>query len=209
MLRKYLQRFPFIAITRGMTPEFALSCAGVVADAGFTVIETPLNSPDALISIERMAAKFPDLLIGAGTVTTTEQVHAVKAAGGRIIVSPHCDTKIIAETKALGLVSVPGVATPTEAFRALQAGADALKLFPAEMIGPAIVKAMLAVLPPTTMVIPVGGIDAENWLNYHAVGASAFGLGSSLYTPKMTVDEIKANAAKIAASWNKNGDSTL
>jgi len=208
MLRKYLQRFPFIAITRGMTPEYALPCADALADAGFTIIETPLNSPDALLSIERLATKFPDLLIGAGTVTTLEQVHAVKAAGGRIIVSPHCDTEIIAETKALGLVSVPGVATPTEAFRALQAGADALKLFPAEMLSPAIVKALLAVLPHDTMVIPVGGIDAENWTNYYAAGASAFGLGSSLYTPTMTIDEIGANATKIAASWNKNGDST-
>lgn len=203
-LQEHLQIFPFIAITRGLSAEKAIPCTSVLADRGFRIIETPLNAPDALNTIEQMAGHFLDLLIGAGTVITVEQVRQVKAAGGRIIVSPNCNLTVIEETKAQGLISIPGVGTATEAFQALAAGADGLKLFPAEMIPPAAVKALLAVLPKYTPLIPVGGIAADNWQSYRTAGAMGFGLGSSLYSPRMSIREIEKNALEIKTSWENS-----
>ena len=158
-----MARCPLVAILRGIKPSEAEAVGAVLVDAGFTLIEVPLNSPEPLKSIAKLSAAFGDrALIGAGTVTTPDEVTAVKLAGGRLIVSPHCDPAVIERAKTLGLACVPGVATPSEAFAALKAGADALKAFPAEAIPPAVLKAWLAVLPPGTRIVPVGGIDADN-----------------------------------------------
>lgn len=201
-LRHHLKAFPFIAITRGITPDEAAPCGAVLSAAGFRIIETPLNSPDPLTSIGRMAKDFGhSILIGAGTVTEVDQVQQVKEAGGKVIVSPHCNPDIIQATKKAGLISIPGVATPTEAITALQSGADALKLFPAEIIPPAAVKAMRAILPEKTLLLPVGGIDSTNWTPYMQAGASGFGLGSSLYKKGLSATELKENSRKFADSW--------
>ncbi len=198
-----LKTFPFIAITRGIHPDAAVQYATAFADAGFQIIETPLNSPKPLESINNMSNHFGNsVLIGAGTVITVEQVEQVKEAGGRVIFSPHCDPAIIGKTKELGLISIPGVATPTEASTALAAGADALKLFPAESISPAALKALKAVLPEETPLIPVGGIDVSTWQPYYNAGAFAFGLGSSLYSPSMPLEETVARAEAFRKSWD-------
>jgi len=169
--------------------------------SGFALIEVPLNSPEPMQSIAILSKAFGDrALIGAGTVMTTDQSSAVKAAGGRLIVSPHCDPALIAEAKAQGHACIPGVATPSEAFAALRAGADALKAFPAEALGPAVIKAWLAVLPPGTRILPVGGIGEGNMAAYWAAGARGFGLGSSLYKPGDTVESVRAKAQQAMAA---------
>lgn len=179
-----LKRCPLVAILRGIKPEEAASIGQALVDAGFTIIEVPLNSPEPLHSIEILARAFGDrAVIGAGTVMSTGEVQAVAAAGGRLIVSPHCDGAVIRAAKSAGLACVPGVATPTEAFVGLQAGADALKAFPAEGLPPAVIKAWGAVLPRGTRVLPVGGIGEANMGAYVKAGAAGFGLGSSLYKP--------------------------
>ncbi len=201
-MQEFLSNFPFIAITRGIQPEEAVECAEVLHASDFYIIETPLNTPDSLLSIKKMADNFGDLLlIGAGTVTTIDQVEWVAKAGGRLIVSPHCDLEIIRATKAMDLISIPGVATPTEALSAISAGADALKLFPAEIITPQAVKAMRAILSPDIPLIPVGGICADNWQPYFQNGANGFGLGSSLYTKNIPASQLQKNAASIRESW--------
>jgi len=203
-LIQQLQRFPFIAITRGLLPAEAVDCAQVLADEGFTIIENPLNSPEPYDSIERLADHFGEqVLIGAGTVTEVEQVKKVKQAGGRVIISPNCDLQVIGAAKEAGLLSIPGVATPTEAMAALKAGADGLKLFPAEMISPAVVKAMRAVLPADTLLLPVGSITADNWQPYFQAGANGFGLGSALYSRGISRQDLRANARAFSDSWNK------
>lgn len=205
-MKQYLQDFPFIAITRGIKPSEAEPCCRMLYAAGFRIIETPLNSPDPYRSIERMSGMFgPELLIGAGTVVSLEQVEEVKNAGGSLIVSPHCDTIIIEKTKQCGLVSIPGVATPTEMMAAISAGADALKLFPAETIGVAGLKALRAVCPAETLMIPVGGIDETNWLPYFQGGAAGFGLGSSLYKAGMQPEEVGRRAELFRQSWLAGG----
>jgi 2-dehydro-3-deoxyphosphogalactonate aldolase len=198
----YLDQFPFIAITRGITPQEAGWCAETLVAAGFRVIETPLNSPSPFESIANMAAKFGHrALIGAGTVTTEAEVERVAAAGGRLIVSPHLDLKIVKAAKRLGLLSVPGILTPTEAMTALQAGADALKLFPAEIITPDAVRALRAVLPPASILIPVGGIGVDNWRAYFRAGSNAVGLGSSLYRKGMSPPQLRENARAFQKGW--------
>ena len=195
-----------VAILRGVAPDAVLGIAEVLIDAGFKIIEVPLNSPQPIDSISRLSARFgAQALIGAGTVTTADDVTAVAAAGGRLIVMPHSDLAVIAAAKRAGLFVVPGIATPTEAFAALAAGADGLKLFPAEVLPAAVLKAMRAVLPPQTMVFPVGGITPTSMAEYRQAGAAGFGLGSALYKPGDGPAAVAAKAAAFVAAWHKDG----
>ena len=187
MLETFLKKLPLVAILRGITPEEAVPVGHALAEAGFAIIEIPMNSPEPLVSIERMSTALGrDYLIGAGTVTTPDWVPQIAAAGGRIIVMPHADVAVIKAAKAAGLACVPGIATPTEGFAALQAGADALKLFPAEALGPKTLAALRSVFPRDTKLLPVGGVTPENLAGYVAAGAAGFGLGSALYRPGMS-----------------------
>lgn len=183
-LEPWLKRLPLVAILRGVRPDEAVPVGQALLEAGFAIVEVPLNSPDPLDSIARLAAAMGErALVGAGTVLTSQAVERVAAAGGRLIVTPHADPAVIRAAKAAGLLAVPGFATPTEAFAALDAGADALKLFPAEAAPPPVLKALLAVLPPGVPVLPVGGIRPETMAGYWQAGAAGFGLGSALYKP--------------------------
>jgi 2-dehydro-3-deoxyphosphogalactonate aldolase len=200
-LRQALAELPLIAILRGLEPENALAVGQNLVDAGFRIIEVPLNSPRPFDSIERLAKAFgARALIGAGTVLRYEDVARVKGSGGRLIVMPHSDTHIIGEAKAQGQTCLPGVATPTEGFAALAAGADGLKLFPAEAIPPVVVKAWRAVFPPETLLLPVGGITPERMADYRAAGASGFGLGSALFHPGLTTAEVQTRAKAFASA---------
>ena len=201
-LRDYLQPLPLIAVLRGITPEEISSIATALFDEGFRILEVPLNSPDPFESIARMAREFGEhCLLGAGTVLKLEDVARVADAGGKLIVMPHGDVAIVREAKRLGLVCLPGVATTTEAFAALDAGADGLKMFPAEQLSPAVLKAWRAVLPKDTLVFPVGGIRPDNMAPYWAVGANGFGTGSNLYQPGAAPDAVRAVAAQYAAGF--------
>ncbi|KTT53685.1 2-dehydro-3-deoxy-6-phosphogalactonate aldolase [Pseudomonas oryzihabitans] len=202
MLDTYLKDLPLIAILRGVTPDEIVAVGRALHDAGFRVIEIPLNSPQPFESIRRLTAELGESsLIGAGTVLTEAQVAEVDAAGGRLIVSPNANLAVIRASKAAGLVSAPGVATPSEGFAALDAGADSLKLFPAEQLGPAVVKAWRAVFPKELALLPVGGITPDNMGPYVAAGANGFGLGSALYKPGLTAAQVSANAQAFAAGW--------
>nr|WP_319390685.1 2-dehydro-3-deoxy-6-phosphogalactonate aldolase [uncultured Cohaesibacter sp.] len=193
---KFVGQCPLVAILRGVTPEEVLGIGQVLVDSGFSIIEVPLNSPRPFESISILQESLGRrALIGAGTVLSTEAVEGVAAAGGKLIVMPHSDIEVIAHAKSLGLSCVPGVVTPTEAFAALKAGADALKLFPAESAAPAVVKAMMAILPKSTRILPVGGISPETMDGYWAAGAAGFGLGGALYKAGMSADEVAVNAA--------------
>lgn len=190
-----LNQCPLIAILRGLEPEEATAVGGVLLEAGFRVIEVPLNSPQPLESIRRLADAFDDqAIIGAGTVLRASDVGAVAKAGGRLVVMPHADTSLVKKADHLGLFCVPGVATPTEAFAALEAGADALKLFPAEALPPNVVKAWRAVIPKTIKLFPVGGITPDTMAPFLEAGASGFGLGSALYKPGMSTSTVLDNA---------------
>jgi 2-dehydro-3-deoxyphosphogalactonate aldolase len=195
-----LTNLPLVAILRGLRPEEALTVGQALTDANWRLIEVPLNSPQPLQSIEAMAAALPAALVGAGTVLSAAQVRDVHAAGGQLVVSPNFDADVVREAVRLGMVCLPGVMTATEAFAALQAGASGLKLFPAEMITPAVVKALRAVLPAQTLLLPVGGISVDNMAAYRAAGASGFGIGSALYAPGMTAAQVAENAMKFIAS---------
>jgi 2-dehydro-3-deoxyphosphogalactonate aldolase len=186
---------------RGLSPEEALDVGRATVNAGFHILEVPLNSPDPLRSIQILAAAFPHVLVGAGTVTTAQQVRDIKAAGGQLIISPHLDDNVVCETVNLGLISLPGVATPSEAFKAIALGAHGLKLFPAEMISPAVVKAMRAVLPGHIRLIPVGGIGTHNMADYRKSGASGFGIGSALYAPGKSAQAVGESAAAFVKAW--------
>ncbi len=196
-LAQAMTQLPLIAILRGLTPAEAPAIGEALVGSGFAIIEVPLNSPDPLQSIAVLTARFPQALIGAGTVLNAQQVKDVHAAGGRLVVAPNFNPAVVAQALALGMVVLPGVATPTEAFAALDAGAHGLKLFPAEMVSPATVKALRAVLPLNAALVPVGGITPDNMAAYHAAGASGFGLGSALYAPGRSADQVRAAAQKF------------
>jgi 2-dehydro-3-deoxyphosphogalactonate aldolase len=205
-LASALERCPLVAILRGIAPEEVEAVGKALHAAGFAIIEVPLNSPQPLRSIERLAAFCGErALIGAGTVTAERQVGEIAAAGGRLIVMPHGDVAVIRRAKAAGLSSLPGFATPTEAFAAIAAGADALKLFPAEANPPAVLKSLKAVLPPRIPVLPVGGITPERMAEYRAAGAAGFGLGSALYKPGMAAAEVGRRAAGFMAALRHGG----
>lgn len=206
MLKQALAQNGLIAILRGLRPDEAQAVGQVLYDAGFRVIEVPLNSPDPYTSIRTLRDSLPaDCLIGAGTVLTPEQVEQVKVAGGQVIVMPHSDAKVLRAAKAAGLYLSPGVATPTEAFAALAEGADVLKLFPAEQMGPSVIKAWLAVLPAGSLLLPVGGITPDNMQVFTDAGAKGFGLGSGLFKPGMTVDQVASRAQAYVAAWKALG----
>ena len=199
-LSDWLARCPLVAILRGVQPDEVVEITEALDAAGIAIVEVPMNSPEPVESIRRLVQKFGTrMLIGAGTVTTVAQVSEIDAFGGRLIVMPHSDTAVIRAAKEHGLLACPGFATPTEAFAALHAGADGIKLFPAEASSPAILKALRAVLPPGTQVLPVGGIDATNMKPWLAAGAAGFGLGSAIYRPGDTPDIVAAKAARLIA----------
>lgn len=194
-LTSYLARCPLVAILRGVRAQEVAAIAAALETAGLAIVEVPLNSPDPLASIATLARDFGDrLLIGAGTVMAEAQVADIARAGGRLIVTPHADAVITRAAKAHGLLAVPGFFTPTEAFAMLAAGADALKLFPAEAASPAVLRALRAVLPNDTAVLPVGGIDAGNIPAWRAAGAAGFGIGSAIYKPGDTAATVAAKA---------------
>ncbi len=201
ILTSALQALPLVAILRGLTPAEAPAIGHALVDAGFGLLEVPLNSPDPLQSIRLLAQQHPQALVGAGTVLRVQDVQAVHAAGGRLVVSPNCNPDVIRAAVALDMVCLPGIATPTEAFMALEAGAHALKLFPAEAASPAVVKALLAVLPAGTGMLPVGGISPQNMGPWHAAGAQGFGIGSALYKPGKTAQAVGVDAHAFVAAW--------
>lgn len=194
-------RCPLVAILRGVTPDEVEEIGEALVSAGFTLIEVPMNSPDPLESISRLAKRFEGRAqIGAGTVLTEAQVAAVEAAGGTMIISPNANLKVIAASAARGLVSLPGIFTMSEAFAALETGATALKLFPAEAANPSVLKAMRAVLPKEARVLPVGGIAPDTMNPWWAAGASGFGLGSALYKVGLSAVQVGANARAFIAA---------
>lgn len=192
---------PLIAILRGLTPAEAPTIGRVLFEAGFRILEVPLNRPGAIDAMRALLNIAPDdALIGAGTVLTVNDVDAVKEAGGRLIVSPHCAEDVISHAARHGLIALPGVTTPTEAYRALAAGAHGLKLFPAEMIAPPAVKAIRSILPSETMLFPVGGIHPHSMAAYVAAGASGFGIGGQLYKPRVDEATLKRSAEAFMAA---------
>ena len=196
-----IDTLPLVAILRGIAPQEADAVGDSLWNAGWRLLEVPLNSPDPLRSIGALARRFPDAIVGAGTVRSAEEVRQVHAAGGRLVVSPHFDPRVVAAARTLGMVVLPGVLTPSEAFAALDAGASGLKLFPAEMIPPAALKALRAVLPAQVLLLPVGGIGPGSMAGYRAAGANGFGIGSALYTPGMDAQAVAASARAFADAW--------
>ena len=196
-----MQALPLVAILRGLSPAEAADVGDAIVEPGFRLLEVPLNSPQPLESIALMRQRFPNALVGAGTVLDAKQVRDVHAAGGELIVSPNFNAEVIREAARLGMVCLPGVMTPTEAFGALAADATGLKLFPAELASPAVVKALLAVLPAGTPVMPVGGISPDNMGTWRAAGAAGFGIGSSLYKPGKSAAAVREDAQRFVAAW--------
>jgi 2-dehydro-3-deoxyphosphogalactonate aldolase len=200
-LKSWLQRCPLIAILRGVRPEECEAIAEALEAAGIAIIEVPLNSPEPLESIGRLARRFGDrLLIGAGTLMRPEQARMVADAGGKVMVTPHAAPDIVRAAKAAGLLTCPGFFTPAEAFSLLDAGADGLKLFPAEAASPAVLRALRAVLPAGTAVLPVGGIDAGNIPAWREAGAAGFGIGSAIYKPGDTPAIVAEKARKLVGA---------
>lgn len=199
LFRHTLSQSPLIAILRGLVPLEAKDVDQALWDAGFRILEVPLNSPDPLASIAKLRGALPSALIGAGTVLSTLQVREVKAAGGQLIISPNFNAAVVQAALDEGLLAIPGVATPSEAFAALALGAHAIRLFPAEMISPSALKVMRTVLPKEALLIPVGGIGSDNMAAYLQAGVNEFGMGSSLYKPGKPLIEIASDAIKLVA----------
>ncbi|KQV45241.1 MULTISPECIES: 2-dehydro-3-deoxy-6-phosphogalactonate aldolase [unclassified Duganella] len=197
---------PLVAILRGVQPHEVEAIGAALYEAGFRLIEVPLNSPQPLDSIARLARSLPDdAVLGAGTVLTATAVQQVRDSGGALIVMPHSDTAVIRAAKAAGMYCVPGAATPTEAFAAAHAGADALKLFPAELVTPNVMRAMRAVLPPALPLLPVGGVTPGSMATWRAAGATGFGLGSALYQPGLDAAAVAERARSFVSAWRQDG----
>ncbi|KKX29305.1 2-dehydro-3-deoxy-6-phosphogalactonate aldolase [Rhizobium sp. LC145] len=196
-------KYPLVAILRGLKPEETEAVVGGLIETGFTAIEIPLNSPEPFKSIEIAAKLAPaDCLIGAGTVLTVEDVASLDAAGGKLMVSPNVEPDVIRTAAAKGMVTLPGVFTPTEALAAAKAGATGLKFFPASVLGPSGITAIRAVLPKDLVIAAVGGVSDENFSDYIKAGISAFGLGSSLYKPGMSAEEVVKRAKATLAAYD-------
>jgi 2-dehydro-3-deoxyphosphogalactonate aldolase len=203
-LSAWLERSPLVAILRGVRPDEVEAIVDVLEEEGIGIAEVPLNSPDPLDSIGRLARRFGErLLIGAGTVRRPDEVGRIADCGGRLIVMPHADVGVVRAAKAAGLLAAPGFLSPTEAFAAIDAGADALKLFPAEAVSPAVLGAMRAVLPAAMPIIPVGGMAAGKLLPWRRAGAAGFGIGSAIYKPGDGPAEVRAKARGLVASLNE------
>ncbi len=200
---EHLRGMPLVAILRGLDPAHALAVGEALVACGFRALEVPLNRPGALVCIEILARGLSAdaVLVGGGTMLTVVDVEAVHAAGGRLMVSPNCDVQVIKRAVELGMLCAPGIATPSEAFAAVQAGAHALKLFPAEMVGLGGLKALKSVLPAGTELWPVGGITPESMGAWVAAGATGFGIGSQLYAPGATVSEVLAKGRLYVEAW--------
>lgn len=197
-VRAWLERCPLVAILRGVQPAEAEPICSALERAGICIVEVPLNSPQPLDSISILSQRFGSrMLVGAGTLTAPSQVREVAAAGGQLIVTPHADTAIVRAAKQAGLFAIPGFFNPTEAFALLDAGADAIKLFPAEVLGPPMIKALRAVLPKSAIVIPVGGVDAHQVAPWMAAGALGLGVGSSIYKPGDDARVVEAKAGTL------------
>lgn len=197
-----LDALPLIAILRGLKPDEAVEVGEAIVAAGFRCLEVPLNSPEPLDSIRRLRQALDGrALVGAGTVLNVAATHEVADAGGQLIISPNTNVDVIRETKTLGLLSLPGFFTPSEAFAALDAGADALKLFPAEIAGPKGLKAVRAVLPAATRVYPVGGVDPDSMSAWRSAGASGFGIGSAVFKPGQSAEQVARQAAEFVVRW--------
>lgn len=193
-----------VAILRGVRPDEAVAVGEAVFAAGIEAIEVPLNSPDAFASIERLAAALPaSALVGAGTVLTAEDVDRLHGAGGRLLVSPNIDADVMHRARHFGMVTMPGVFTPTEALLALRLGASALKFFPASVLGPKGIAAIRAVLPAEAVVAAVGGVSDRDFADYAKVGVRAFGLGSSLYAPGLSAQEVGTRAQAAVRAWEE------
>jgi 2-dehydro-3-deoxyphosphogalactonate aldolase len=202
-MQAFQGRTPLVAILRGLEPERAVAVGEVLVECGFDIIEVPLNSPDPMISISALVEALGDrALIGAGTVLAEAEVDQLATIGARLVVSPNGNPAVIRRTAAHGMVSLPGVLTPTEMFAALEAGATGLKIFPAEMVSPAIIGAVRAVLPPAVRLLAVGGINAGNMGDYLGAGVAGFGIGGSLFKPGKPLDKIAADARAIVAAFN-------
>jgi 2-dehydro-3-deoxyphosphogalactonate aldolase len=202
-INAWLERCPIVAILRGVQPAEVAAVGAALERAGVAIVEVPLNSPSPLDSISILAKTFGDrLLIGAGTLTVPAQVEQVASAGGRLIVTPHADTAIVHAAKQAGLFACPGFFNPTEAFALLEAGADAIKLFPAETLGPPMLKSLRAVLPLSAIVIPVGGIDANHVAPWLSAGAQGLGVGSSIYKPGDNAHTVESKARALLAAVN-------
>ncbi len=193
-----------VAILRGVTPAEVVDVATALHQAGIRIVEVPLNSPDPFISIEKLSNAFrTELVVGAGTVLSTQDVNLLKHHGGQISVSPDCNPEVISLAVKMGMIPLPGVFTPTEAFAAIKAGANHLKLFPAEAASPATIKAWKAVLPKHVQLFAVGGVTPENMGDWLKAGASGFGIGSSLYKPGMKIADVAKSAHNLVEAWNR------
>jgi 2-dehydro-3-deoxyphosphogalactonate aldolase len=200
-MKSWLKRSPVVAILRGVKPDEIEPIVEALAENGILIVEVPLNSPQPLDSIGRAARRFgADMLVGAGTVMSPDAAQRVADVGGKLIVTPHADVTVTAKAKALGLLAVPGFFTPTEAFALLAAGADALKLFPAEGASPAVLSAMCAVFPPDASVLAVGGVGPGNLASWRKAGAAGFGIGSSIYKPGDKAADVRVKAKALAVA---------
>ncbi|HPY41199.1 MAG TPA: 2-dehydro-3-deoxy-6-phosphogalactonate aldolase [Thiolinea sp.] len=198
-----MQQRELVAILRGVTPNEVVAIGQALIEAGITQIEVPLNSPEPLESIKALVQQFGEqALIGAGTVLRAQQVEDIANVGGKLIISPNCNVAVIERSKQLGLISLPGVMTPTECFQALDAGADGLKFFPASLIGTSGLKAVKAVLPQTTRCYAVGGVGAAEFAEWFKAGITGFGTGTALYKPKDTAEQVAARAKELVAAYD-------